>query len=312
MNCYFFSKQKYALKFNGNFLGVTNTQPVKTEVDFNTPPLIELCALENNSPAITFILTEDFLKTPSKSVNVADMQNAYFIMVKNNYATEELKIIRQQKFYNVLVTVFCENGYKISIETPQDFYCESTDFKINSANFEFIFNNRLLLIAVNDSPTILKAYSLNNKIQKVLDISADSYSVEKGLSVTETFSDISKHSVTGTFEWNNEKLIVCKTNVESKQQINLNDLPKDLFPFAFAEEFLTGGDYKVYLSEDLLNKTQKLKQYLGNYIGVCPPTKDCSISGAGLIYKTSLNTYKVKYLTVNVEDNKIVNLQLHD
>jgi hypothetical protein len=126
--------------------------------------------------------------------------------------------------------------------------------------------------------------------------------------VQQSFLDIALHKVTTEYDYLGGELKAVNKTVCTKPDFSIDNLPQEILPFAFIEEFLVGGKVDNFLSDNVLKNKDKLKGYLGNYIGVCPipPFAD----GVGLIYKKNKNAYDIKRLSVTLLDRKITNLVL--
>ena len=76
---------------------------------------------------------------------------------------------------------------------------------------------------------------------------------------------------------------------------------------------LIKADYEKYLCEELKNKADALKSYLGEFLSVTvPPEKFFLLHGdiraAGLVYAKGKNLYEVKFFAVEIENGKISNI----
>ena len=96
--------------------------------------------------------------------------------------------------------------------------------------------------------------------------------------------------------------------VTANEKFNPENLPDFLIPYAFCEEFLCGGDFTRYLSDGIKENTDKLKGYLGEFIGVTTPPLFRDYKEIGLIRKTTERKYSVDYYTFETEDKKINNI----
>ena len=76
------------------------------------------------------------------------------------------------------------------------------------------------------------------------------------------------------------------------------------------EELLIGGDVAPFLTEEIYKDRDNLLPFFGDVIGVMPPPifKDQSL--IGLVYKSELNRYFVKYAELSLTDKLISSIKI--
>ena len=194
--------------------------------------MVEVCPLGVGTP-ITFLLD----KTPPcqlpKNLTFTTCKNAVMINV-NQHLQDEFKVIAQENFAHAQVTVFCDNGYKLSVQTQKDFYIEELDFKVENAQIRAVFNNNALAICYNQNPCYLAVYTFSNGIRKVVGESANTVTFSPLCSV-KNYCDMANHQTTTTYQMQNNNIVADKVTV-ALDGIDISTLPPDLIPFAFAEE----------------------------------------------------------------------------
>ena len=314
MYYYFSSSFPSAIKINGIFYGklYQTVKHLRIDGDFN--PLVEICPLNSSSNPVTFILDNDFFTSPPENTLVTDLKGGYLIKFTGNCASTEFLVIKQEKFDNLVATVFNENGPKISIETPNDFYAENLTFIINSAQItQFSLNqhNFLAVLLIGDK-NLLLIYDIYNQIRKVFCREVSDFSVDNCLVTTEVFNDMAKHVVKSSWEFNNggfeRKNLTCTCSESFDAQL----LNEKLLPYAFFEEVLVCGDYASFLSDSMKEHANKLKGFLGDFIGVMPPPKFRSQNEVGLIYPDGANRYRTEYYLTELTNGKICNIKKTD
>ena len=303
---YFCADKTSALKIDGEFLGIISPTPAcfpKTKMD----SFIEFCPLDGQNSPVCFVLNEQFLQTPPENLTVVTSLNAVIVYFRLPNLINHLGVINQRNFNRASVTVYTDNGYKLSLQTPNDFYCEQLDFKVDSCEFTPIFNDNLLLITYNQSPVFYGVYKLEGSITKLLGGNAERITTNP-FRVQQNFFDIANHQVTTEYEYFGGELKTKNKTVCVKDEFNVDQLPQEILPFAFAEELLVGGNVDKFLADNVIKNKDKLNGYLGNFIGTCPlpPFAD----GVGLIYKKNKNLYSIKRLSITFLDRKITNLTL--
>ncbi len=313
MYYYFSSSFPAVIKIDGVYLGQINTAVKTFKSEDDAEHFVEVIELSSPSNVYAFILNAEFLRSSSAKVSITDLSGGYFIkfLVKT---TTDFSVIAQEKFNNCVVTVFNENGVKLSVETPYDFYYENLDFNFESVKIFTvnIFNAYFVAIEFNGNKKLLALYSLSEKICKSFFSEIDSYSFDNGFYTTFHLSDIAKHKVEINWDYSDGNFKEWQKTVTTSPNFNPETCPKEIVPYAFFEELLVGGDIKEYVGENILNNANKLKGYLGEYIGVCPPPEFKSPNQVGLIYTSAKNVYYVKYFTCEMQGGKITNVKGSD
>ena len=314
MYFYFCADYPAVIKLDGIYYGSITDTIKLLSVDSNCYPFVEVCSLSPKQPTINFILDNNFIHNPPENVSITDMKGGYLIKLTSTFCGGEFSVINQTKTHDYITTVFNDNGYKLSIETPNDFFAESLPYKINTANF---YNGtgeyaKLLAVAINDNPIILNVYSLENKIKKIFCRSVCSFELNDKLTTTETFFDMAKHVRETCWDYKNKNLQERTVSVTKSPNFCTDKLPQKLIPYAFLEELFIGGDYKVYLSENVSKNADMLSEYFGAFIGIMPPPIFRFYEEVGVIYKKEEQQYYVEYFTFEFADGKISNIKKSD
>ena len=132
--------------------------------------------------------------------------------------------------------------------------------------------------------------------------------MSQGFTVTERKKDIAKHVIVIEHREIDGKIEELSRKVSFGEDFDREKVSEKLIPYAFAEEFLCGGDYEFYLSEDLQETADKLKGYFGQFIGVTPPPIFRDYQEVGLIKKIGERKYAVDYYRFDIADNRIINI----
>ena len=315
MYFYFSSDEPAAVKFNGIYFGIITDTVKSCRFEQDKPPFVEVVRLNaENSAPLAFVPDAGFLSSPPEGISVTDLCGGYLFKFSSLPKKSGFNVIAQEKYRDLIATVFNENGVKISLETPSDFYAETPDFPISSATFyRFSLNGEeLFAILTEGGKKVLSVYSFGGKITRLFCREICSFSVENGFSTTETYADIAKHSVTVFWNLNGGALVEDKREISRSENFCADNLPENLLPYAFCEEFLCGGDCGAYLGGSVKENADKLRGYLGEFIGVIPPPRFRAENEVGLIYSKGNNLYKTQYYVFNVENGKIVNIKKSD
>ena len=308
MQYYFISEFPAVIKVNGIYNGKIDCAIKK----FNglSDAYVEVCPLNRTEQPINFMLDGDFLTNPPNGTIVTDLKGAYVISFNCQSSFAPFSIIAQQKFPFAVVTVFKENGLKLSIETPSDFFTQTfympeCDAKI----FAFVLGDKQFVgVHFLGKNNLLVCFLLDSNITKVFSKPTISFSIENGLKTFHEFLDIAKHKVTA--EWDFEGSLKAKnTIIERDENYNVQSLENHLIPYAFLEEFMLGGNVDEFLSDDLKENARHLKGFFGEYIGVFPPPEFRSLNEVGLIYCQNENKYYAEYFTFDLIEKKIYGIK---
>ncbi len=310
MRIYFSSAFPSAIKLNGIYFGTVTNDVKSCEFNLDEKPFVEICPL-GNFPSCNFVVTEEFLFSPPQGITVTDLNGGFFVYAENTPAKNEFCVIGQQKFQDLIITVFYENGLKISVETPSDFFADALLVNTDSATFErFCLNGKdFVAVLLTETEQTLAVYRISDGIDRVFFDEIHGFNVNDGFETIKKYKDIAKHTVTSSWQYENGKLTATKVTVSVSENFDLIALPEKILPYAFLEEFFVGGDVSAYLDANILNNKDKLKGFFGDFVGIMPPPLFRNQDEIGLVYKKTQNTFQVNYFIFTVTDGKIVNLK---
>lgn len=310
MYYYFSSGYPAAIKFNGIYYGLITDTIKPLKIEDGTFPLVEVCPVGNSNGNLTFILNDEFLRSPTEYVVVTDLKGGYLIKFLPQHKDGAFKIICQQKFSDAVCTLFNENGIKLSIETHDDFYAENLNLKTTTAKIERFSLGQSNFVAIFlEDISLLSVYCISNKIAPVFCRMVNSFDLSNGFTTTECLKDMAKHQVVSVWEENGGRLKEKSRLVSRAEKFDKDKLPLPLLPYAFIEEFLVGGEFLDYLSNEMKEKATHLKGFFGDFIGVMPPPEFIPQEQVGLIYRKKENAYQVEYYDFEFVDRKISNIK---
>ena len=309
MYYYFSSETPSAIKVNGAFCGILSKDLKQINID-GISPFIELCPVSTCQPCVNFLLDNNFFCCPPSSVILTDLDGGYLIKFSPQIISGEFKVIEQYKSSRALVTVFNENGLKLSIETPKDFYAETVNFNINGAKIkEFdLDGGHFISILFENDDKFLTVYEVSGNIRKIFFRQVDEYSTDGEFFTVEKFCDMAKHQVKSFWEYKNGALVSSRKECSCDNDFNADNLNEKLIPYCFLEEYLTGCEWDKFLCGSVLQNKNRLGGFLGKFIGIMPPPRFRSSEEIGLIYTKSDNLYFVKYFKFCLENRKICNI----
>lgn len=310
MYFYFSSSFPAVLKINGIYYGsIFNTVKNCNIENFNET-FIEVCPLSSKQSQISLLLSEEILCNPPENVLVTDLLGGFFISFSPTFISTEFKVVSQEKLSNCLVTLFNENGLKLSIDSKGDFYAESIFYAFERVEIkEHTFSNsNLLVIQLIGERTLLLVYSVGATVNKVFQREVDLVKLDEKLFTTEKYFDIAKHLVEKEWAFNGTEFTSINSKISCEPTFDKNLLHDRIIPFAFLEEFLLSGNYSEYLDQEILSNCQLLSEYFGEFTGVMPPPVFRSINEVGLVYQISERKYSVKYFSFECKNKKITNI----
>ncbi len=303
MYYYFSSSRPAVVKLNGIYYGQIYDSVKFINID-SPSCFIELCPLNSIEPQVSFFPTIETLNSPPDFISVTNMKGGYLINYSPKNQKNEFSIIAQKKFHNAVITLFTENGYKLSIETPNGIYTENFSFPFEKAEILPFYNeNDYYLTVLYGEKIIINVYSIKGNTEKRLTLSATEFDLENYLATT-VYKDMAKHVLCEKLIFDGE---VKKERVSLKSQKNLSifDINEKLVPYAMLEELLVGGNVKPYLTGTVLENCDKLPSFFGDFIGVMPPPFFRNSQEVGLIYKNAINKYTVEYFTFEYTEKKL-------
>lgn len=313
MYYYFLTDFPAIIKINGEYKGKTDDLLTYNAL-FSEQVFVEVYPLCHACSPYCFLIDENFLSMPPDNVILTDLKGGYLIKLVLPPSQTPFSIIAQQKFPFAVATVFAENGLKLSIETPTDFYAQSFNFACDDVCIiPFSLDRKqLILIKFGEQDYLINCYLLGEKITPVFSKKVDDFSIENGFFTTERFLDVAKHVVFCEWGLSDNQLVKKSVKVEKSADFDISNLPAHAISYAFLEEYLLSNNVQDYVAENILSNLSHLKNYLGNYLGVMPPPEFRQLEEVGLIYAEGHNKYKVEYFVFTIQDRKICNIKRSD
>ena len=312
MQYYFISEFPAVIKINGVYGGKIDRATKKFDLLDNA--FIEVCPLNRTEHPINFMLNSNFLNSPPDGIIITDLKGAYVINFMCLCSLAPFSIITQQKFPFAVVTVFRENGLKLSIETPCDFYAQTLfipDCQAVISPFT-LDNKQFVAVHFLGKNNLLICFLIEDKITNVFSKSIDEVCFDSGLKTTHKFLDIAKHKLMVEWEFVENRLSAKNSLIERDENYKIEALSPNIIPYAFLEELLLGGIVDEFLSPDLKKNANHLKGFFGEYIGVFTPPDFRNIDEVGLVFCQNQNKYYANYFSFDVQDNKICNIKRSD
>ena len=312
MKVYFLSSRPCILTLNGAYFGLTDTFERFVDIEPNDNLFAQFTP-ENGLP-LQFFLNEQIRFHPPKGCEIYLLKNGLAVFAKNFPPSDlTLKTIAQERENTTLVTVFRQGDIQVSIERPDGFYLATLPPSFEKTAITF-YKEFLLL----NSPTELAVLNLQAKLL-LLEKIKEFHLEENLLVATLPLSDL--FSRTAECKWRLEEgtltqigfLITQRATLElgfngktsefSSTRENIRD---EILAYAFFESILIGADYTQFLCDELKEKANSLKDFLGEYSSVAL-TKNPNV--CGLVRKKAERLFEVDEYSVEITNGKITDVR---
>lgn len=299
MRVYFFSEEPAALKLDGQYMGTIDLFCRYAETEGGA--FAEIAPHSNGQP-LNFFLNDNFFEKTHPFAEVCRAGDEAFIYIKEyceKYAGVE--IIAQKQAAGMLVTVYrmggiyaaaeCENSgiYRL----PRTFDgAEIEEISVGGKTFAAVRGRRALALLFEGRLCFFGA--------------CDDFETECGLKVKRKLFSCTRTEEESEYLFEGGKFVLKNRTVAQGKEIG-----GSLLPFAFFEAARCGGCTE-YLCDELKGRAALLKEYLGDFVAVVPPTEfaakkhgsDC----AGLVYRKCEGVYFIKYFRAEIDGGKVVNV----
>ena len=235
MYYYFSADFPSAIKLNGIYIGELQSTVKAIDIQAETFPLIEICPLKVNSITLNFILNDDLLTNPPERLIVTDLKGGYLLKFCEKQRKHGFNVISQKKLPYAVITVFNEDGLKLSIETPNDFFAKTLNINTQSVEIEpfTLCGKKAVAIKFDEKNPLLCVYLIEEKITELFFRSVDTFSIDGEFTTTERLSDMAKHKITCSWTLEQNVLTEKLRSVTSSEKFDINKLHIRLLPYAF-------------------------------------------------------------------------------
>ncbi len=314
MRFYFLSGENAALKLNGLFLGFIGSFEKFIDVTPSERILVEILPENSAFYPVSFVLDEKFLENPADFCNVYIYCEGAIIEIADFSPRErELKILKQERITDTLLTLYDDGKPKLTLENNKNFAIENLPFGVEDCGFfEHFLNGEKFITAClnNDDEKILLIFTSDCK--KVFANSVLDFSFDDALYTKIGYKNPARHIAEIKWIWQN-KFNLANYSVKASREFSPTDVPRELLSVLFFNEILVCGEPEKYLCENLKSRSQELKNYLGEFIGVCRPPENFLLlhpekTTAGLIFQKSKNKFEIKFFEIVVQEGKITNI----
>lgn len=303
MKIFFASSEPAALKLNGEYAGAVNGFEQCADLDLKDNVFAEVCPA-GGLPA-GFFINEALLSSPPEFMDLYLLGGSVLISLHSFKSADlQLKIIFQTMFCGNLVTVFSQGEVYLSVEGQKYFFRVAGKKFLRVTAEEKTLAGYPVLALYGDNALILISHAGELIFENEVTNALFGQTLQAGLPLKTALGSVADCE----YEYDGNELKLTSFEIRDAVPADENSIH-----IAFFETVLYSGDYKKYLSEELLPHAGSLREYLGNFTEVIVPMADfCAahpgVCAAGLCYPVKPNLLNVKYFAAKLKDGKIDNI----
>lgn len=301
MRIYFLSSEPAALRLDGQYAGTIDMFDRYVEIDCKRGAFAEILP-HSCRQTLNFFIDEDFFLKPHPFCKIYSAENERAIYI-DGYAKKcgGIEMIAQERAAGTLITIFrfgeiyaaAEAGGATLTKLSDDF-CEA------EITAEVIGGCEYAAVRGKNAVALFRGEHI------VFFGGCGGFEAGKHLTLTVNADSCTRTVLTKEYSFDGEKMALVKESAARGKKPTVK-----ILPFAFFESVLSGG-CEEYLCDDLRDRAAALKEYLGNFTAVTPPSetaqKKYGEGVAGLIYPDGENMFEIKYFIVEIEDGKVTNI----
>ena len=245
---------------------------------------------------VCFFLNEELLFSPPDGVELYLTMHGAAIYVKDFPPIDySLRLIAQKRFESVLLTVFKQGETQAAIQSETQLFCAKLPKDFSPTELEeisgvFLLKSASALCVLSAEANILlyKAYRAYTR-------------TESGFSIIRPLFSGMNQAAKESYRLENGKIL--------QEEYTLLAEPKEhghLIAYAFFESLFIGGDYTSFLSDELKEKADDVKSFVGEFLSVVVTDDERKI---GVVKKRRERVFDVVYYQVDVKNGKITDIQ---
>ncbi len=302
MKIYFLSSRPCALMLGGVYFGMTDTFERFAEIEPKDNVFVEF--IPEGALPIAFFINEKLRFSPPEHCEIYLLKDGVAVFARDFPPSDfSLHVVAQERFLDNLVTVFRQGSLQISLETSKGFFvaplspCFETCVIRSESGLFFLEGKNAVAVFTAAGKCVL--------FEEVLE-----YKVENNtLTATLPLSD-SRRRV-AECEWALTEDGCFQTSFKIRQESgaetgDASSATDELLPYAFFESVLIGADFSAMLCEELKEKAEHIKAFLGDFVSV---TLTNDPHTCGLVRKKKERLYEVCYFTAEVKNGKIADIR---
>lgn len=301
MRVYFISEKPAALKLDGQYAGTIDLFERYVEIDGARGAMCEIVP-HDNFQSLNFYLDENFFYAPHSFADVFTACGEKYIHIDGYDEKGGLSICAQGYACGTLVTIFRLGGIYAACEDGESNICPLND-KYCRPEIKEAECGGMKLVAVEGK----KRLALFNGSKLVFEGPADSYRCGYNLEITANIKSCAAITTEKSYTFDGEKFVLNGQRTYERRTPG-----RGAEHIAFFESVLYGGDSAAYLSDELKDRASALKEYLGEFEAVIPPSsaaeKMYGARSAGLLRKVNGRLFRADYFITEMQDGLITNI----
>lgn len=240
---------------------------------------------------VCFEFDEKFLLDPPEHVRLYFTREGVTVYVYDFQREDaSLRPLAQERIHGTNLTLYAQGRVQLSLQNETGFHIvnlgdEFEGAKLSAAGDLFLVEAQAVFCLIDRQGTIL--------------VRSEGVISERGARVTAEvpFHDSLGHAALCT--WEEGKLTDCRIRTARKPA-------PATYALALFESTLIGADPAPYLADNLVEKADALKEFLGGFVSVVLTEKHDEV---GLVYPRGDRVFEVRYFQVALEDDgKISNI----
>ncbi len=301
MKIYFLSSQPCSLTLNDLYFGITDSFERFAEI--NLQDRIFARFTPQGALPIGFFITEELTFSPPKGCEVYLLKDGLAVYARDFPPADlSLKVHAQARKENCLVTVFSQGATQVSIETEENFFISTLPHSF--CDCEITFQENFIFIKSQNELTVYATNGQRLFLERVIAFTPTENGFTATLPLSDSLSRVAECSWSfHDNELQRESFVIKQASERGKTPTQIRE---ELLPYVFFESVLIGADFTEFLSKELCEEQEKLRAFLGEFISVIltDDFKTC-----GLVKKKAERLYEVAYFSVEIENNKIIDVK---
>lgn len=302
MKTYFLSSKPCALTINDAFFGVTDL--FERFAELRLADNLFLRFSPQDALPVGFFFNENIRFQAPQGVEVYFVKDGVALYVKDFPPIDySLRPVAQNTDGDTAVTVFIQGNPQVSIQTPTDFFNDT--LPPSFAQCEITFTGGLIFLA---SPTQLAVYTRQGK--RVFLETVRKYQIQNDtLTAVLPLNDAWGREARCTYTLHETGLMQTAFSISQRLSKdgthNPATIQEELLAFAFFETVRIGGDFTAFLDEELQQKADSLRAFLGHFTAVIPTSEP---NVCGLVKPVGERIFDTAYYTLTLKDGKICDI----
>ncbi len=297
MKIYFLSALPCALTLNGVFYGVTDTFERSAEIALSDNIYARFSPQGRGE--LGCFISDELLTSPPLGFEVYLLKEGVAVYARDFPPLDlTLRPVAQKREGALLVTVYRQGEAQLSVQEGENFFNAPLPPSFASCSIELTHG----IIALKGENT-LGIFTKSCTPLLIERVSAYEWT-EEGLNATLPLADSLQRVADCSWKVTERECLL--TSFTLRQPQSPAPLEEGLIAYAFFESVLLKGNAREFLREDLQEEYEDILRFLGDFISV---TLTNEPNVCGLVRKKGERLFAVDYLSVTIEEGKIVDVR---